>query len=227
MIIKLFKAFFFSLLVSFGVQGQTELLRAKAIEFSYREQWDSAVSCYDRMDILFSSYYFDRGMCKHLNADFNASIIDFRRHTELHSNEADGWLMLAESALYVSDFKLAQKAGKKFDRMEPNNSLANLIIGCAFYYNDKKQKSIKYFERALLYDSTNPWAQVYYVALGLNKYPSIVQKKLTIPDCLIPGFSKRIDIDSNLILHPSNTYEVQVFRWHCDRLGTKENERDE
>lgn len=189
----------------------TELLH-KAIEFSHREQWDSAVACYNRLPIRNESFYFDRGMCFHLNSQFIESFNDFNKYTIEHPDEPDGWLMLAESSLYNLEFKTSQRSAKKFNRMETRNSAAYFLLACAYLYANKKIKAHRNFIKASKYNEDFDWPKIYLMVLVKGNENNNVH----LPACLDVNH-----IENSLfqLMEPQNAFEKNVMQWHCLRLN--------
>lgn len=186
------------------------MLTQKALDYSYREQWDSAIACYNRMTVKSVNYYFDRGMCYLLNTAFNEATKDFLAYTELHPNESDGWLMLAECALYTENFQLAEFASRKFSKLEGKNSAAKFIFACALLYQNKASKAKYYFKIANRLDPNAILPKTY-----LSKVFNKSFKTLQWPSCLeslYQGFG---------LVYPCNSYEEKVFSWHCIHLNRK------
>lgn len=190
-----------------ALRAQQELLSQQALDYSYREQWDSAIACYSRMPERNANFYFDRGMCYLLNTQFNEAKSDFAVHTALHPKEADGWLMLAESALYIENFQLAQRASINFTKLEGKNSAAQFIHACALFYQEKFFKSRCFFKVASRLDP-NAILPKTYLAMVFNKSFNGMQW----PSCFV-----EINPDVNLI-YPLNAYENEVYNWHCNHL---------
>jgi tetratricopeptide (TPR) repeat protein len=201
---------FIWILVFGELRAQQESLNQQALEYSYREQWDSAIACYNRMSERPANYYFDRGMCYLLNTQFNEAKSDFSTYTELHPKEADGWLMLAESALYIENFQLAQRAASMFSKLEGNNSAAKFIYACALFYQNKVVKSKFYFKVANRQDPNAILPKTYRTMFFNKSF-----KSMQWPSCfdsINPGMS---------LVYPLNFYEDQVFQWHCKHINKK------
>ena len=190
--------------------AQQELLNQQALDYSYREQWDSAIACYNRMPERNANFYFDRGMCYLLNTQFNEAKSDFSTQTELHPKEADGWLMLAESALYIENFQLAQRAASMFSKLEGNNSAAKFIYACALLYQNKVVKSKFYFKAANRQDPNAILPKTYLTMVFHKSF-----KSMQWPSCF-----NSINAGKTLI-YPSSFYEDQVFQWHCIHISKK------
>ena len=201
---------FFWVLAFRELRAQQELLIQQALDYSYREQWDSAISCYNRMPEKSVNYYFDRGMCYMLNTQFNEALKDFIAQTELHPNESDGWLMLAECALYTENFQLAEFASRTFSKLEGKNSAAKFIFACALLYQNKASKAKCYFKIANRLDPNAILPKTY-----LSKVFNKSFKMLQWPSCLESlnqGFG---------LVYPCNSYEEKVFSWHCIHISKK------
>lgn len=199
--------FIYLTLFSGFLNAQNFDVEARALDFAYREQWDSAIACYNRITQRGSNYYFDRGMCYLLNIQFNKALSDFSTHTDLHPNEADGWLMLAESALYVEDFQLARRAARAFSQLEANNSAAKFIQACALFYQKKYFKSKRFFKVAYMLDPNSVLPKIY-----LSKVCNKSFKGMQWPNCF-----GELNPDVNVI-YPSNAFEAEIYNWHCNHL---------
>ena len=190
------------------IQAQPEDIRIRALDFSYREQWDSAIACYNRMPIKSSTFYFDRGMCYHLNTQFKEAASDFSTNILNNPKAADGWLLLAESSLYVGDYSTTIVAAKTFSAMEPKNSAAKFIQGCALLYTNKKHAALRCFNQANRYDVNADWPKVYLVKV-FNKSINEVNS----PSCLL-----EYELSGN-VFYPVNSYEQWIFDWHCIHIN--------
>lgn len=203
---KLLALLFCGLMVQKNIAQTSDIHRA-ATEYAYREQWDSAIACYNRMPIRHDAFYFDRGMCYHLNRQFKEAVLDFSALVQSSPENTDGWLLLAESSLFIEDFAMAKMAATKFLRNEPENCAAKFIKGCAFLYTHKRRKASRCFQEAMGLDGSYEWPKIYGFAVF-----GITSESLTLPRC----FQK--NSNSNLLLLPSNTFEEWVFDWHCNHL---------
>jgi tetratricopeptide (TPR) repeat protein len=159
------------------------------------------------MPIRHEAFYFDRGMCYHLNRQFTEATLDFSTFVKSSSENTDGWLLLAESSLFTEDFAMAKMAATQFLRKEPDNCAAKFIKGCAFLYANKRHKASRCFQEAIGLDPSFEWPKVYsFVVFG------IASESLSLPKC----FNK--NSDNNLVLLPSNPFEEWVFDWHCTHI---------
>ena len=212
MTIKFFCIFCLGCLYATISYGQMSSLLYKAIEFSHREQWDSAVACYNRLPVRNESFYFDRGMCFHLNSQFIESSNDFKKYTIEHPDVPDGWLMLAESSLYTLEFKTSQQSAKKFNRMEPRNSAAYFLLACAYLYANKKIKAHRNFIKATKYNEGFDWPKIYLMVI----FKANKNNNVHLPACIDVNHK---EYSMFPLMEPQNTFEKYVIQWHCSQLN--------
>ena len=151
-----------------------------------------------------------RGMCHHLSTDFKKSNSDFFMYTKMHPLEADGWLLLAESSLYIENYRLTKKAVRHFIKMEPKNSAAYFIEACACFYTNRSNKARKLFVKSILYDPEFTLSNL-YLSIGLLKGHSGPDKIDALDSLILNEFT----------LHPPrNNFEGSIMNWHINHLRT-------